>query len=119
MKISDNKKMLRNNIIKKTILLVLFIIFVVFLYRCPIRTLLNIECPGCGLKRAFIYAVRLDFSSAFKSHPLFWLLGTETIYIILISYFPKLRINKKAEFITGVITLILLGIVWIYKILTR
>lgn len=40
---------------------------------CPIRWLTGISCAGCGMSRAWLALLRLDLSSAFAYHPLFWL----------------------------------------------
>lgn len=37
---------------------------------CLFRRLTGIPCPGCGMTRAFLAAFRLDFSEAFRMHPL-------------------------------------------------
>ncbi len=39
---------------------------------CPVQALLGIPCPGCGMTRAWLAALRLDFSAAFAYHPMFW-----------------------------------------------
>lgn len=39
---------------------------------CPIRHLTGIPCPGCGMGRAWLAALRLDFGQAFAYHPMFW-----------------------------------------------
>lgn len=36
---------------------------------CPTALILHIPCPGCGLSRATLAALRGDFASAFKLHP--------------------------------------------------
>ena len=41
---------------------------------CPIRFLTGISCPGCGMTRAWLSVLRLDFRSAFAYHPLWVLL---------------------------------------------
>lgn len=41
---------------------------------CPVRFLTGISCPGCGMTRALVAALRLDFRAAFAYHPLFILL---------------------------------------------
>lgn len=38
---------------------------------CPIKYLTGISCAGCGMTRAWISVMKLDFASAFKYHPLF------------------------------------------------
>ena len=39
---------------------------------CPIRYLTGISCPGCGMTRAWLAVLRLDFAAALHYHPLFW-----------------------------------------------
>ena len=41
---------------------------------CPIKYLLGISCPGCGMTRACLSALRLDLRAAFYYHPLWVLL---------------------------------------------
>ena len=40
---------------------------------CPIRLVFGIPCPGCGMTRAWLLAIRLRFAGAFNMHPLFLL----------------------------------------------
>ncbi len=40
---------------------------------CPIKFLTGISCPGCGMSRAWLAALRLDWRAAFAFHPLFLL----------------------------------------------
>lgn len=40
---------------------------------CPFRRILGIPCPFCGMTRAVLSALRLDFAAAFHYHPLFFL----------------------------------------------
>ena len=37
---------------------------------CPIRFLTGISCPGCGMTRALLSALRFDFQAAFFYHTL-------------------------------------------------
>lgn len=81
----------------------------------------GIPCPSCGITRAFINLLKLDLKSAFKYHPLFWLVlfipftwktkkifyGIFTIFILfwiirMYLYFPNIEpmiFNKDAFFI--------------------
>ena len=52
-------------------------------WTCPIKALLGISCPGCGMTRACISAVRLDFVSAFSYHPL-WVVLLPYIAVLLV-----------------------------------
>lgn len=38
---------------------------------CPIKFISGISCPGCGMTRAALSLLQLDFASAFYYHPLF------------------------------------------------
>ncbi len=40
---------------------------------CLFRWLFHIACPFCGMTRAHLAALRLDFGAAFSYHPLFFL----------------------------------------------
>lgn len=40
---------------------------------CPIRYLTGVSCPGCGMSRAWLALIRLDFTAAAGWHPLYWL----------------------------------------------
>lgn len=42
-------------------------------FGCPIRLLTGVSCAGCGMTRAWLSVLRLDFRQAFYYHPLFLL----------------------------------------------
>ena len=48
----------------------IYLIFNIVGISCPIKFLTGISCPGCGMTRALIHALRLDFAAAFFYHPL-------------------------------------------------
>lgn len=37
---------------------------------CPIRFVTGVSCAGCGMSRAWLALLRLDFAQAFRYHPL-------------------------------------------------
>lgn len=39
---------------------------------CLFRNITGIPCPGCGMSRAWLAALRLDLITAFRYHPMFW-----------------------------------------------
>ena len=49
---------------------------------CPIRSLTGIPCPGCGMSRAWLAALRLDILGAFSYHPMFWSVPVLMAYCI-------------------------------------
>ena len=39
---------------------------------CPFQYIFGIDCPGCGMTRAYISLLRLDLGRAFAYHGMFW-----------------------------------------------
>ncbi len=73
-------------LVKKCKLLLFICIFyylVTWFTGCPIRFLFGIPCPGCGITRAWLFALRLDFAQAFSYHPLFLLAPLFPVYFLL------------------------------------
>ena len=105
---------------EKTQLIFLFIFFGVLIpfgiYKCPIKTIFGINCPSCGMTRAFIAAIKLDFRSAFQYHPLFPLIGFETLYVIFRKpVTAHIHIEKNVELAVGIASLLLLLVVWFFR----
>ena len=47
-------------------------IMVGFSLPCPFVKFLHIPCLGCGMSRAWLSVLRLDFAAAFDYHLMFW-----------------------------------------------
>lgn len=50
---------------------------------CLFQSLFHVPCPGCGMRRALLAALRGDFLSAFQFHLMFWslpLLGALIVF---------------------------------------
>ena len=62
---------------------VVYIIFHIIGIGCPIKFISGISCPGCGMSRAWMWALLLDFESAFYFHPLFWAVPVFPLLFIL------------------------------------
>ena len=56
---------------------------------CPIRFLTGISCAGCGMSRAWLSLLRLDFAGALRFHPLFWLPIPAAALLLLRPRLPK------------------------------
>lgn len=82
-----------------------------FNHGCPVRFFTGIACPGCGMTRALLALLKLDFALAFEMHPLVFLLP----FAVLI-YFLRGLIPKKALRLIYTSALILLITVYIIRL---
>ena len=65
-----------NNLKRKLAVTALVAACVLMLYAfdvpCVILTITGHKCPSCGMTRAFMAALRLDFKTAFMYNRMFW-----------------------------------------------
>ena len=87
------------------------IILWLFKVPCIFKALFDIECIGCGMTRAFLSAMKLDFVSAFYYHKMFWSLPILALYFL---FDGKLFKNKFINI--TVVLLIGLGFIlnWVF-----
>ncbi|MBL4932806.1 DUF2752 domain-containing protein [Clostridium paridis] len=78
---------------------------------CPIKFLTGISCAGCGMTRAWIRVIHLDFKGAFYYHPLFFL---PPIYLLLFLFRDK--ISKKIFVILIAIGVALFITVYVFRL---
>lgn len=76
---------------KKYICLGVVIGIVIFLYfatgiGCPILHTTGIPCLGCGMSRACLHLLQLDFTGAFHYHPLCFALPFIAVFLLLRFY---------------------------------
>ncbi|MBQ9838748.1 MAG: DUF2752 domain-containing protein [Oscillospiraceae bacterium] len=48
------------------------VLYVLLKIPCPTWYFLHIPCPCCGMTRAWLRLLQLDFSGAFRMHGMFW-----------------------------------------------
>ena len=105
--------MFKEKLLKDLPFIIFITIFYYVLYRlgigCPIKFVTGISCPGCGMTRAWISVLHLDFKLAFYYHPLFF-----TVPFMLIAFVCKEKINEKLLKILFI--LIIVAYVTIYAI---
>lgn len=89
-----------------------FILVVILFYKCPFYCITGFPCPSCGMTRAFLSCLRLNFIQAFNYHPLFLIIGLELIYLFIPE---KYHLNKKIDAFIGIFILVLLLAVWLYR----
>ena len=92
------------------------LLLIVLFYHCPFRWIFGMDCPGCGMTRALLSALKLDFQAAFSYHPLFWLFGPIFFYLLFYEYIGKwIKINDKIENAVLIGSMLLLLIVWVFR----
>lgn len=62
---------------------------------CSFRSFLGVDCPGCGLTRSFVLAVRLRFADAWAMHPL------GTLLVIYLAASVPQRLWRLQRLLTG------------------
>lgn len=109
---------MNKNIIRTCLKLVIaFAITYFLLYildsTCFIKFIFKIDCPGCGLTRAWISFFNLDIQQAFAFNKMFW-----SIPLLFLCVFIKTK-GKAKYFCYTVITIIAAGflICWIFTLL--
>ena len=94
-----------------------FAIYVLFLnlsgIHCPIKFITGISCPGCGMTRAVISAVKLDFKSAFYYNPM-WCV---TLPAIAVMAFAHIKNKQKLMKITALLFAALLIVTYVIRII--
>lgn len=93
-----------------------FLIIILSLYflgiGCPTRFLTGISCPGCGMTRAVMQILKLDFNKAFYFHPMVF-----SLPIIAILFIKKDKINPVILNSLLVIIIVLFMIVYVMRLL--
>ena len=74
---------------------------------CPIKHILGISCPGCGMTRAYISAMTLQFDKAFYYHPL-W----PFVPVFGVLYFLTRKDKHKSRVILFISTIVVMLSVW-------
>ncbi len=96
-----------------TAVLLFFLLFL-FDVPCVVKQLTGLSCPGCGMSRALISALKLDFASAFYYHPL-WVLVLPTFAALVFCGIKKYR---RAFLIVGISAAVLVISVWAYRLIS-
>lgn len=79
---------------------------------CPIKFTTGISCPGCGMTRAVLSVLQLDFKAAIYYHPLF-LLTPFMLALFLFEYYIPVKVYK----IAWIIIIMLFLITYIIRLL--
>lgn len=94
-------------------------------WRCPVRMVLGIPCPGCGLTTAMVLLLRGEWRAALSTHLFAPLFLAGFVLALAITLLPD-RLHREAvlrlaavERRTGVVTLTLIALVvyWVVRLM--
>ena len=110
-------KNIYNDIIHlKTFIIIFIIAFIslnlLFHKICLISIITGFPCPGCGMTRAILAALHLDFSAAFAYHPLFFLMP-----FFLLAYYLDPWIDWSRHTLLLTFTVLLFIVVYLIRLL--
>ncbi len=113
---------MRNNINAKKIIIATATIIVVALlilldiYKCPLDYILGIPCPMCGMTRAVVSAASGNFTAAFHYHPM-WIAIILCVLFIVLYELNVIKIPKKVFNIICIISGVLLVLCYIVRLI--
>ncbi len=101
----------------KILVIIIYIVLVIVCYQlqfgCIYQNFFGVRCPGCGMTRAIISAMKLDFKAAFTHHSMFWSMPVLGLYYLCDgSPFKSKMINRL------IFAMIMLGFIvnWIIRL---
>lgn len=97
------------------ILSMMIILIITRKFICPFYFLFDIPCPGCGMTRAYLALLKLDFYEALHYHGLFPVPFFWAIYQLCRKY---IKINRLLENILLILSVFLFFIRWITILIT-
>ena len=86
----------------------------VFNVPCPIKHVTGISCAGCGMSRAFVSAISLNFADAFRYHPLWVIVVPVSIALAILGAKEK---KRAAGILVAAVVVVFLAI-WIIRIVS-
>ena len=101
---------LRSDIAQKTACALAVVLYVKVI-GCPIRWITGIPCAGCGMTRAWIAVLHLNFCDAYYYHPLYPL-----PLVALILFLMKKKIKPWVYKLSFYIIAVLFLVVYLYRL---
>ncbi len=69
---------------------------------CLLRRTVGIPCPGCGMTRATLALLRLDFAAAFAYHPLVYIIVPFIIVLSVLLITGRTTIKKSTPYLIAI-----------------
>lgn len=80
------------------LIIAVYVILHILKIGCPIKFLTGISCAGCGMTRAWLSVLKLDFAQACYFHPLFWVVPIGIFVYLFRKHIPV----KGVKFLTSI-----------------
>lgn len=84
---------------------------------CVFRLMTGIPCPGCGMTRAWLAALRLDFAAAFAYHPLFWVVPIAFVLAFVREEVASSKLKRGIDIVVIVLCVLVVA-VWIVRLVS-
>lgn len=82
---------------------------------CVFRLMTGIPCPGCGMTRAWLAALRLDFAAAIAYHPLFWVVPIAFVLAFVREDATSDKVKRGIDIVIAVLCVLVIS-VWIVRL---
>ena len=87
------------------------------LYRCPFKLLTGIDCPGCGMTRAFMCIILGDPAAAYYYNPLAPALFVQLFGLLYFQLAAKKKIPRGVIIALAAVNAAALFAAWLVKII--
>lgn len=78
------------------------------LFGCPVKRITGLPCPGCGMTRACLSLLRLDFAAAVRWHPLCFIIPLLALMFVFKDTAAGKRLWSCVPLLAGIAALCLL-----------
>lgn len=106
----------KKSIVKHFVCCAVLAAALLFIYHCPFKLLTGIDCPGCGLTRAFACMLLCDPKAAFYYNPVAPLLFVQLAAALCARLVLKKEIPELIVVIAAVINALALFAAWLVRI---
>ncbi|WP_294401166.1 DUF2752 domain-containing protein [uncultured Clostridium sp.] len=108
-------KNFKNSFKKYDVMLIVIIFLILTRFTCLIKLITGFPCPGCGMTRAYLSMLNLNFKDAWNYHSLFWFIPPVGVFIILAD--KPLFDSRKKEVIFLILVFSITFSVYIYRLI--
>lgn len=82
---------------------------------CVFRLMTGIPCPGCGMTRAWLAALRFDFAAALAYHPLFWMVPIAFVLAFVRDGATSNKLKRGIDIVIAILCVLVIA-VWIVRL---